>query len=163
MLIFDSSVGINGKGGGNGAYGKERCQRAIKGAVAILRPRHAVRGDKLSPFRLVLVEAHGENHQRLPLKLLRDLLDARQGLAARTAPCGPEVDENDFARKAVERNALPVERGDGKAGLNQPRKQTSRRRGSRSAFRPFLPFEVCPHDRPHSHDSPLRLDELFTP
>src|SRR5580698_2536389 len=114
VLVFENAVGVDGKRGRNCVDPEAFGNRAVKPTISILKPGHLVLCDELFPLVFVFIEADADDDERLLLEAMRYVAYVGQGLATGTAPRRPEIDENNLAREAVERNVLAVYRGNGK-------------------------------------------------
>jgi len=113
VLILEHSVSVDCKRCGNCTDAKCGCDFALKAAIARLCPGHLVLAQKVAPLGVIGIETDAHDHQGLSGELLRDVANVGQCLAARAAPGGPEVDEDDLSSEVVERDSAVVDRLDG--------------------------------------------------
>ena len=111
VLIFEHSIGIDRKRSGNHLHAKLAGNTAIKAAIAILWPIHAVFGYKITPLVVIGIQTNAENHQGLLAEAMGDLANMRQRSQARTAP---GIDQHGLSGKAVHGTQLAIEGGDRK-------------------------------------------------
>ena len=111
VFILKNTIRVDRKRVRNRGNGKQPGNRAAESSIAILWLSHFVFSDDLLPFLFIVIQANAEDDQRLALELLGNLANMREGLAARRAPGGPEIDQHNLALQIVKRDSASIECG----------------------------------------------------
>ena len=95
VTLEDGAVAIDEEIGGEGVDAIAAGRLAL--GVEALLPGHAVLGDEIVPGVLVAVFADADDFDLIAAKGGLEALEVGQGVAARTAPGSPEIEEREFS------------------------------------------------------------------